>query len=127
MPQAYFGTLVEGFPNFFLVNGPDAVGPSVTDVVEALVKFIINSMEQATALKATALEVDAGNYKEFNQDIQRRANASVTVLGNCNSFYRKRGDGGVYTHWPDTNEKFMDRILSDAAAAVVYRTADAVS
>ena len=126
IPRAYFGTLVDGFPNFFLINGPNAGGASVTDVVEAQVNFIVASMREAEAQGASIVEVSPQAFDDFNEDIQRRADASVMVRGNCNSYYRVGGDGAVFTHWPDTIEAFQTRIASDARAGVVYRAPETV-
>jgi len=126
IPHAYYGTMVEGFPNLFLINGPNAGGASVTDVVEAQVGFIRANMEEADAREVEVIEVDAEVYRAYNEDVQRRADASVMVRGNCNSYYRVGGNGKVFTHWPDTVEAFQQRIRSDAPSGVVFRTAEVV-
>ena len=126
IPHAYFGTMVDGFPNLFLVNGPNATGASVTDLVEAQVGFILHNMAEADARGANVVEVDAEVYQAFNDDIQKRADASVMVRGNCNSYYRVGGIGKVFTHWPDTIEAFARRISSEAPAGVVFRTNEIV-
>jgi cation diffusion facilitator CzcD-associated flavoprotein CzcO len=121
IPHAYFGTMVEGFPNFFLINGPNAGGASVTDVVEAQVGFILASMMEADRRGSRTVEVDPAVYERYNVDIQARADASVMVRGNCNSYYRIGGNGKVFTHWPDTIEAFRTRMKTDAPDGVVYR------
>lgn len=126
IPHAYFGTMVDGFPNLFLINGPNAGGASVTDVVEAQVGFILANMAKADTRGADVIEVDAEAYRAYNEDIQKRADASVMVRGNCNSYYRVGGTGKVFTHWPDTVEAFQKRIRSDAPAGVVFRASEAV-
>src|SRR5262249_13387790 len=44
-PEAYFGILVKGFPNFFMINGPNSFAASITDMVEAEVGYIISCMD----------------------------------------------------------------------------------
>jgi cation diffusion facilitator CzcD-associated flavoprotein CzcO len=39
-PRAYLCTLVKDFPNLFLINGPNAGGPAVTDVITAQAAYI---------------------------------------------------------------------------------------
>ena len=126
IPHAYFGTMVEGFPNFFLINGPNAGGASVTDVVEAQVGFILANMAEADRRGAGTVEVDADVYRRYNEDVQARADASVMVKGNCSSYYRVGGSGKVFTHWPDTVEAFQRRIKSDAPSGVVFRVSETV-
>ncbi|MCB1388504.1 MAG: NAD(P)/FAD-dependent oxidoreductase [Rhodobacteraceae bacterium] len=120
LPRAFFGVLVDGFPNFFLINGPNAGGASVTDVVEAQVDFILRGIAEAEARGAASLSVSPEVFADFNADIQRRANSSVMVQGNCNSYYRVGGDGAVFTHWPDTIEAFQRRIAAEGLAGIAF-------
>lgn len=126
LPRAYFGTMVEGFPNFFLVNGPNAGGASVTDVVEAQLAFIVSALDAAERQGAAAISVSPEVFEAFNADIQRRADASVMVRGNCHSYYRKGGDGAVFTHWPDTIEAFQTRIAAEALAGLQFDAVEEV-
>ncbi|SDO76952.1 Predicted flavoprotein CzcO associated with the cation diffusion facilitator CzcD [Lutimaribacter pacificus] len=124
VPHAYFGTMVDGFPNFFMICGPNGGGASVTDMVEAQTGFILDAMAGVQAQGADVVEVDADAYRLFNEDIQARADASVMVQGNCISYYRVGGDGKVFTHWPDTIEAFRRRVRDEALAGVIYRTSE---
>ncbi|WP_370284948.1 flavin-containing monooxygenase [Pseudooceanicola nanhaiensis] len=121
VPHAYFGTMVEGFPNFFMICGPNGGGASVTDMVEAQTGFILEAMAEARDRGVGVVEVDQAAYERFNTDIQARADASVMVRGNCVSYYRVGGDGKVFTHWPDTIEAFRNRVREEALAGVTFR------
>lgn len=122
-PHAYFGTMVEGFENFFLINGPNSGGASVTDMVEAQTTFIQEAIEEARTRGTEIVGVDDDAYREFNRDVQARADASVMVQGNCSSYYRVGGTGRVFTHWPGTIESYRRRIRADAPAGLRFRTA----
>ncbi|EAQ11778.1 MULTISPECIES: flavin-containing monooxygenase [Maritimibacter] len=124
VPHAYFGSMVEGFPNFFMICGPNGGGASVTDMVEAQTRFILDAMKQAEDRGADILEVDEAAYAAFNDDIQARADASVLVQGNCVSYYRVGGTGKVFTHWPDTIEAFRNRVKKEALSGVRFRASD---
>jgi cation diffusion facilitator CzcD-associated flavoprotein CzcO len=121
LPRAYFGSMVAGFPNFYIVNGPNSGGASVGDIVEAQVAFILKSMTEAEARRMPVIEVDKDAFETFNKDIQRRSDASVMVQGNCVSYYRKGGDGAVFTHWPDTIVAFQQRIAEEGPSGLVFR------
>lgn len=121
LPRAYFGSMVAGFPNFYIMIGPNAGGASVGDVAEAQVAFIQRSIEEAEARGTPVVEVAPEAFEAFNADIQRRSNDSVMVKGNCVSYYRKDGDGAVFTHWPDTIEVFQQRIATEGPAGLVFR------
>jgi cation diffusion facilitator CzcD-associated flavoprotein CzcO len=120
VPEAYFGTLVKGFPNLFLINGPNVGGASATDFIENQVDLITYAMQSVARKGATTVEVPAHVHDAFNADIQRRANDSVLVQGNCNSWYRVGGDGSVFTHWPGTIKSFRAEIARTAKNGLAY-------
>lgn len=118
VPKAFFGTLAKGFPNFFLIAGPNTGSPG--NPVEGQVDLIINVMEKARDLGSASVEVDPDVFDAFNEDMRRRGDASVLVLGGCNSYYRVGGNGQVYTHWPDTMEAFGVRIAREGMQGVRF-------
>lgn len=127
VPHAYFGTMVEGFPNFFLINGPNSGGASVTDMVEAQTDFILAAMSRAHASDSNILEVEKVTYERFNVDIQARSDSSVLVQGGCISYYRVGGTGKVFTHWPGTIEAFRERVRNEALGGVAFRQSQTAS
>lgn len=124
VPHAYFGTMVEGFPNFFMICGPNGGGASVTDMVETQTKFIVETMARLKDRNQQIVEVTPDAYATYNADIQARADASVMVKGNCVSYYRVGGTGKMFTHWPDTIEAFRNRVAGEALSGVAFRTTE---
>lgn len=120
VPEAYFGTLVKGFPNLFLINGPNVGGASATEFIEGQVDLILHAIQSAARKGAATVEVAASVQDAFNADVQRRANDSVLVLGNCASWYRVGGDGSVFTHWPGTIKLFRAEIRGTAREGLSY-------
>lgn len=120
LPEAYYGTLVKGFPNLFLINGPNVSGASATDFIEGQIDLIIDAMKSAARRGARTIDVSPDTHDAFNRDIQRRAETSVLVRGNCFSWYRVGGDGGVFTHWPGTIESFRAKITGEARAGLDF-------
>lgn len=107
-PRAYVGTLVAGFPNLFIINGPNTGGPVVTDVISSQSRFLANCMEWAGP--DGTVEVDPDVFEEFNRDVDARAETSVLVQGGCTSWYRAGGDGGVFSHWPGSLSSLISTI-----------------
>lgn len=120
LPQAYYGTLVKGFPNLFLINGPNVSGASATDFIEGQVTLIVDAIASMAQSGARTVEVSDETHDAYNRDIQRRASDSVLVLGNCSSWYRAGGDGAVFTHWPGTIELFRAKITGDARTGLAF-------
>ncbi len=120
VPEAYFGTLVKGFPNLFLINGPNVGGASATEFIEGQVDLILHAIQSAARNGATMIEVPAQVHDAYNAEVQRRASQSVLVLGNCSSWYRVGGDGSVFTHWPGTIKSFRAEIRGTARTGLAY-------
>ena len=110
-PEAYLGTLVKGFPNLFLVNGPNLGAPAVTEIVEAQTKYIAACIEYVDANEAGSIEVKAHVHDDFNRELQARFEASVLLRGGCTSWYRAGGGtGAVFSHWPGTIGAYKDSV-----------------
>jgi cation diffusion facilitator CzcD-associated flavoprotein CzcO len=120
VPEAFFGTLVKGFPNLFLINGPNVGGASATEFIEGQSDLIIHAIQSMSRNGARTVEVSAEVHDAFNADVQRRASNSVLVLGNCTSWYRVGGDGSVFTHWPGTIAAFRREIVQTARNGLSY-------
>lgn len=120
IPSAFFGSLVKGFPNLFLVGGPNIGGASQSDFIEAQLWLIREAMSRSDALGAGSVEVEEDAFDAFNKDIQARAGESVLVRGNCTSWYLSEATGGVYTHWPGTIQAFQARIREEAVCGLRF-------
>ena len=119
-PEAYYGTMVKGFPNMFLMNGPNISGASATEFIEGQCALIRRAVSVSRDQGGAIVEVPAAVHDAFNADVYRRTQESVLVLGNCNSYYRIGGDGRVFTHWPGTIASFRTAIREQAFAGLQF-------
>jgi cation diffusion facilitator CzcD-associated flavoprotein CzcO len=113
-PEAYYGTMVKGFPNLFLMNGPNVSGASATEFIEGQCTLIQRAVNISRDQGSAIVEVPAEVHDAFNADVYRRTQESVMVLGNCESYYRIDGNGRVFTHWPGTIASFRAAIREQA-------------
>lgn len=95
--QAYLGTTVPDFPNFFLIVGPyAAAGASYFDVLQNQVVHISRCLRAARKRGATVVEVKRRVHDRDFATVQRRAKGTVLINGSCatsNSYYfDQRGD-----------------------------------
>ncbi|MDQ4071790.1 MAG: 4-hydroxyacetophenone monooxygenase, partial [Actinomycetota bacterium] len=100
-PQAYLGTAVAGFPNLFLLAGPN-LGPGHTSVVfyiESQVRYILDCLEQMERRGAASVEVRQDVQDAYNRTIQERMRGSVWTTGGCTSWYLDK-NGRNTTLWP---------------------------
>ncbi len=106
-PQAYRGTMVSGYPNFFLLLGPNTgLGHnSVVYMLEAQADHALAAIRHMAATGAEALDVDAEVQRRYNDDVQARLEGTVWSEGGCSSYYIDRN--GLNTAiWPDFSFKF---------------------
>lgn len=105
-PHAYLGTVVHGFPNLFLLAGPNT-GTGHTSVVvfeEAQARYVRQAVAWA-ADRDRVLDVDAGVQRRYNDVLQRKLAASVWAPGVCRSWYQGP-DGAVFAIWPAGTKRF---------------------
>jgi len=97
--QAYLGLTVPGFPNFFMLYGPNTnLGHnSIVYMLESQIAHIMRCCKAMRAASASAIEVDAHRYRRFNVGIQQRL--ANSVWSGCKSWYVDE-NGHNSTNWP---------------------------
>ncbi|MEM1079984.1 MAG: NAD(P)/FAD-dependent oxidoreductase [Pseudomonadota bacterium] len=115
-PQAYRGTTVAGFPNLFMLLGPNtALGHnSVIQMIEAQIRFIHALINQMQAQQLAVVEVRVESQRRFNQHLHDQLATSVWNEGGCGSWYLHRDSGLNTTLWPSFTWRYrrlMHRIV----------------
>lgn len=88
-PRAYLGTMVAGFPNAYLMHGPN-IGLGHTSVItmfEAQARYIVESIRYGTAHGIAAIEPTAAAQARFTETVDRLTEGSVWTSGGCSSWY----------------------------------------
>jgi cation diffusion facilitator CzcD-associated flavoprotein CzcO len=100
--SAYLGVTVSGFPNLFLLHGPNTgLGHnSVVLMIEAQVRYVMSCLSLMKREKKDVLEVRAESQKDFVADIHRRLAGTVWQSGGCHSWYQDQRTGENTTLWP---------------------------
>jgi cation diffusion facilitator CzcD-associated flavoprotein CzcO len=106
-PQAYVGTVVAGFPNHFLVIGPNTGlgNNSMINIIEAQLVYIIDAIKAAERAGARSIDVRREVQDRYNASIQSRLAGTVWVDGGCNSWYLDQ-QGINRTLWPTFSDRF---------------------
>ena len=109
-PEAYLGTTVKGFPNMFMIVGPNTgLGhSSMVYMIESQVNYAMKAVEYLQEEKLNMLEVKPDIQEEFNKEVQSRLGNSVWNNGGCVSWYRTK-DGKNTTLWPGFTFEFRNR------------------
>lgn len=99
--RTHLGITVSGFPNLFLLLGPNTgLGHhSVVFMIESQVRYVVAAIRLADRHAAGAIEVRASVQEAFNADIQRKLVRGVWTQGGCMSWYLD-AQGVNRTIWP---------------------------
>jgi cation diffusion facilitator CzcD-associated flavoprotein CzcO len=100
-PQAYLGTTIAGFPNLFMLLGPNTgLGhTSVVFMVEAQMAHVMDAVRTMDEQELDTIEVRPQAQAAFNRRVQERMPGTVWTAGGCASWYIDR-NGLNTTLWP---------------------------
>ncbi|HVX62898.1 MAG TPA: NAD(P)/FAD-dependent oxidoreductase, partial [Pirellulales bacterium] len=105
--QAYRGTTVPGFPNLFLMTGPNTgIGhTSLLVMIEAQLGYIVACLRHMQKRRLASFELQREPYEAFNREIRRKMQHTVWLRGGCASWYLD-SHGRNTTLWPDFTWKY---------------------
>jgi cation diffusion facilitator CzcD-associated flavoprotein CzcO len=97
--EAYLGVAVSGFPNLFLMYGPNTnLGHnSILFMIEAQVRYILECLAELSRSGRAFLDVRADAQEAFNEEVQA-ALAGTVWATSCGSWY-KTASGKVTNNW----------------------------
>lgn len=124
--QAYLGTTVNGFPNMFIIVGPNSgLGHnSIVFIIESQVQYILGALRKALGKGWKSLEVKPEVQKAFNEKIQKRFHSTVWSREHCRSWYQTPS-GKNTTIWPGFS--FTFRLRTHFFDAMAYETQEAAT
>jgi cation diffusion facilitator CzcD-associated flavoprotein CzcO len=110
-PQAHVGTTVAGFPNLFVLMGPNTgLGHnSVIYMIEAQIEHLLKALRYMRRHNVSTLEPRADVQAAYVEEVQRRMRGTVWTAGGCASWYLD-SKGRNSTLWPDFTWRFRRRV-----------------
>ncbi len=110
-PQAYLGTTVTGFPNLFLLLGPNTgLGhTSVVFMAECQIEYVLRALRFMHRHGVAALEPRRDAQQEFVSGVDTRMHNTVWLAGGCSSWYLDR-TGRVSAIWPGFTWAYRRRL-----------------
>src|SRR4029453_9088155 len=108
---AYLGTTVTGFPNLFVLLGPNTgLGHnSVVFMIEAQLRHLLDVLDHQRRHDLVATEPTAAAQQRWTQLIDRRMAATFWVAGGCSGWYLD-ATGRNSTIWPGFASGFRLRL-----------------
>ncbi|MEJ3744658.1 NAD(P)/FAD-dependent oxidoreductase [Actinomycetes bacterium KLBMP 9797] len=119
--RAYLGTTVAGFPNLFLLLGPNTgLGHnSVVFMMEAQLSHVLKAVRHLDQRGYPAIEPTPQAQEAFVSTVDEQMSGTVWLRGGCRSWYLD-GTGRNSTLWPGYSWSYWLRTRRFDAAA--YRT-----
>jgi cation diffusion facilitator CzcD-associated flavoprotein CzcO len=108
-PQAHLGLTVAGFPNFWLMLGPNtATGHTSTLLfIEPGVQWVVRAIEEVQRRGRRWIEVKPAVMQASNSALQARLGTSV--WSSCRSWYRT-GDGRIFALFPGFTREYVKAV-----------------
>jgi 4-hydroxyacetophenone monooxygenase len=109
--RAYLGVTVPGFPNLFLLYGPNTnivINGSIIYFSECGVRYILGLLRLMLERGARAVEVRADVHDAFNEAVDAENRRMAWGWSPVNSWY-KNAKGRVAQNWPFTLLEYWER------------------
>lgn len=121
-PTAYLGTAVSGFPNFFMLYGPNTnqAGNSIIYVLEAASRLVA-SAASLLARRGGSLDVSPQAERRFNDELS--ADLERSVWTQCDSYFRSPS-GRIVTQWPYSELDYARRTWRLNRRDWIHRTGE---
>jgi cation diffusion facilitator CzcD-associated flavoprotein CzcO len=99
-PRAFLGITVAGFPNLYLLMGPNTVlgHNSMIFMLEAQARYAVQGVKMVRERNLRSLEVRADVEEDFQHELRRKLGGTVWATG-CKSWYLAE-DGSNPVLWP---------------------------
>jgi len=100
-PRAYKGISVPGFPNLFMMQGPNASSGVSSALVfaEAQARYIADAMRRFASDDIAVAQVSEEAEREWTSRIRKLSGKTSYELGGCRSYYQNRKGQNVVM-WP---------------------------
>jgi cation diffusion facilitator CzcD-associated flavoprotein CzcO len=110
-PQAYLGMEVSGYPNLFLMVGPNTgLGHnSIVYMVEAQLDHLLAALRSMREHGVQAIDVRADVQCAWNERVQRRMRTTDLTTGGCSSWYLDE-HGRNTTLWPSFSFRYRQAV-----------------
>jgi cation diffusion facilitator CzcD-associated flavoprotein CzcO len=121
---AYLGIAVNGFPNFFMLLGPNTgLGHnSVVLMIEAQVRYVMSCLRLMRRRGQPVMELRRESQERFAAELRRRLPRTVWESGGCKSWYQDQATGESPVLWPGSVVEYHRRTRAAAAGDYEFGT-----
>ena len=107
--QAYLGVTTAGFPNLFMLYGPNTNQGCILYMIEQQVGYIVRQIARANAEQLAFIDVKPEVMQAFNDRIQQEIRGVDVWQAECGGeFYYRSASGRFVTQWPNSMDAFRE-------------------
>jgi cation diffusion facilitator CzcD-associated flavoprotein CzcO len=96
-PRAFLGMMTPGFPNFFMMYGPNTNSVPLVSFYEAQARFAARAIARLAARRARQVQVSRAAAEAYDRWLQSAL--TRTVWAQASSYFRS-GTGRIVSQWP---------------------------
>ncbi|MEM7412087.1 MAG: NAD(P)/FAD-dependent oxidoreductase [Myxococcota bacterium] len=112
-PEAYLGVTTHGFPNLFMLYGPNTNGGnSILLMLEFQIAYALRLVAEAEKSGADWIDVRRDVMDRFNDELQQELGGIDVLHAGCNGYYRSPS-GRIVTQWPHSFSVYRERADRD--------------
>jgi cation diffusion facilitator CzcD-associated flavoprotein CzcO len=107
--HAYLGIATAGFPNLFMLYGPNTNNGSIIYMLECQADYVVRVLEWMEAKDLSWVDVRPDIEARYNEQLQRDLDSiGVWAAGGCHNYYRG-ASGRIETQWPHSMSEYRRR------------------
>jgi cation diffusion facilitator CzcD-associated flavoprotein CzcO len=109
--RAYLGISVPGFPNLFVLYGPNTNNGSILQMLEYQVEFVVRQIQRIEAEGLSWMDVRRDALERYDAQVQEELSRIEVWQVACHNYYRGPS-GRIVTQWPNTMSEYRRRCVS---------------
>jgi cation diffusion facilitator CzcD-associated flavoprotein CzcO len=114
--RAYLGISIPGFPNIFMLYGPNTNNGSILQMLEYQVEFVLRQIQRMQSERIAWMDVRREALDLYDARIQEELSGIEVWQAACHNYYRARS-GRIVTQWPNTMGEYRKRCWDSPANA----------
>ncbi len=106
--RAYLGITTAGFPNLFMLYGPNTNNGSIISMIESQVEHTLQQIQRIGRENLAWIDVRPEPMEHYNEEVQQAIGRVTVWQESCNGYYRSPS-GRIVTQWPYSMSEFRKR------------------
>jgi cyclohexanone monooxygenase len=118
-PAAYLGVVTSGFPNLFMLYGPNTNNGSILRMLEYQAEFVVRFLQLMEKEQVSWIDLRPEAQAHFNRQLQDALDGIGVWRAEDDGYYRGRS-GRIVTQWPHTMDDYARQLRDLSLMAFEY-------